>query len=339
MNVRFEQLDAELSRGLKPVYLVSGDEHLLVQETCDSIRNAARQAGFSERELHHVEGQFKWDEFLAAGNALSLFATSKIIELRIPNGKPGDAGSKALQQYCENPGESNLLLVVCPKLDKNSQKGKWFKALDKIGAHIAVWPVDHRQLPGWIAKRMQQAGLEADRDAIKLLAELVDGNLLAATQEIEKLKLLGTGRKIDSACVRDSVCDSSRYNVFNLVDTALQGDLLHTQKILSGLRGEGVEPATLIWALSRELRQLTAMSLAIGKGQSAQQVMKQHRVWSNRQQITARALERLNSRTLSRQLKRMAAADQTMKGMRPGNVWDLLEQTALTLAGAKLATR
>lgn len=337
MNLRPEQLASHLSQGLKAVYLVSGDEPLLVQEACDAIRAAAKQAGFSEREVYQVEGAFKWDEFLASGNALSLFAERKIIELRIPNGKPGDAGSKALQAYCDNLSDDNLLLVVCPKLDKSAQNSKWFKALDSAGVHLAVWPVEHQQLPRWISARMQQAGLQADPDAVKLLAELVDGNLLAAAQEIEKLKLLETGQHIDTACVRASVCDSSRYNIFNLVDTALAGDPAQTQKILSGLRAEGVEPATVIWALSREIRQLCGMALAVEQGQSAQQVMRQHRVWSNRQSITGKALTRLPSRKLQRLLQRMALADQTMKGMQRGNVWDYLEQTALLLAGAKLA--
>ena len=338
MNIRLEQLSAQLEQGLKPVYLVFGDEHLLVQEAADTIRAAARNAGFSEREVHQVDAKYKWDEFFASSNALSLFAERKIIELRLTTGKPGDEGSKALQAYCANPADTNLLLVLAPKLDKSSQNTKWFKALDAAGAHIAVWPVDHQQMPQWIARRMQQAGVTADRDAIKLLAELVDGNLLAAAQEIEKLKLLGTDEPIDSHNIRQSVSDSSRYNVFNLVDAALKGDTTLSHKILTGLRAEGIEPGALIWVLSREIRQLAAMTRLVEQGQSVQQVMRQYHVWSNRQQMTGAALGRLKSRSLYSLLQRMALADQTMKGMRPGNIWDILEQTALGLAGARLAT-
>ena len=336
MNLRFEQLETHLSESLKPLYLVSGDEPLLVQETCDLIREAARQSGFSERETHHVDPLYNWDELWAASSAMSLFAERKIIELRLTSGKPGDQGSKALQAYCENPADSNLLLVITPKLDKSSQNSKWYKALDALGAHVAVWPVDHQQLPQWIARRMRKCGIEADRDAIKLLAELVDGNLLAAAQEIEKLKLISDQKTIDSECVRASVCDSSRFNIFNLVDTALKGDLAHTQKILSGLRAEGIEAATIIWALSREIRQLASMAQLIEKGQSAQQAMRQYRVWSNRQQITGNALARLNLEKLQGLIQDLVLADQVMKGMRPGNVWEPLEQCTLSLAGAKL---
>lgn len=339
MNIRLEQLNAQLDQGLKPVYLVFGDEPLLVQEACDTIRAAARNAGFTEREVHQVDAKYKWDEFFATSNALSLFAERKIIELRLASGKPGDEGSKALQAYCTNPADTNLLLVIAPKLDKSSQNTKWFKALDSAGAHIAVWPVDHQQMPQWISRRVQQAGVKADREAIKLLAELVDGNLLAAAQEIEKLKLLDAERPIDCNSIRESVSDSSRYNVFNLVDAALKGEAAHTHKILAGLRGEGVEPGALIWALSREIRQLASMAQLVEQGQSAQQVMRQYHVWSNRQQMIGKALARLKAQSLHRLLQRMAIADQTMKGMRRGNVWDILEQTALLLAGARLATR
>lgn len=338
MNVRPEQLAAQLKQDLKPVYVVFGDEHLLVQEACDSIRAAARGAGFSEREVYHVEGQFKWDDFLASGSALSLFAARKLIELRLPTGKPGDAGSKALQAYCEMPSEDNLLLVIAPKLDRSSQNTKWFKALDKVGAHVAIWPIDHQQLPRWIDQRLKQAGIAAERDAVKLLADLVDGNLLAAAQEVEKLKLIASDQTITPETVKSSVSDSSRYNVFNLVDAALKGDTQHVVKIIAGLRGEGVEPITVVWALSREVRQLTQMARAMEQGQSAQQVMQQFRVWKNRQNITGSTLSRLRASQLEQLVRKMALADQSVKGMQPGNAWDYLETTALTLAGAKLAS-
>jgi len=337
MKLRLEQLASHLHQGLQPVYLISGDEPLLVQEACDAIRQTAKQAGFTERTLYQTDSQFQWGEFLASHNSLSLFAERKLIELRITNGKPGDEGSKALQAYCESLSEENLLLVVCPKLDKNSQRSKWFKALDNVGAHLAVWPVEQHELPRWIAARMKHAGLQSEPDAIGLLAELVDGNLLAATQEIEKLKLINSGEKIDCATIQAAVSDSSRHTVFDLVDSALLGDLAQTQKTLSGLRAEGVEPIIVIWALSREIRQLASMAQAIEKGQPAAQVMRQQGVWSKRQAITGKALARLSSRRLQRLLQRLALADRIMKGMRQGNLWDHLEQTALLIAGAKLA--
>lgn len=336
MNIRFEQLEADLKQALRPCYLVSGDEPLLVQEACDKIRTAARQAGYSERDIHQVDAQYNWEELLATSHTLSLFADKKIIELRLNNGKPGDQGSKALQAYCDDQTSENLLLVITPKIDKNTQKSKWFKALDSSGAYVAVWPVDHQQLPRWIARRMHQCGLQADREAISLLADLVDGNLLAAAQEIEKLTLVCNQGKVDCETIRASVCDSSRFNVFNLVDTALQGDLAHTQKIVSGLRAEGVEPGAIIWALSREVRQLAAIAQLVEKGQSVQQAMRQFRVWSNRQQLTGSALGRLNTNQLNTLITELAHADQIMKGISKGNIWDQLESVALTLAGAQL---
>ncbi len=336
MNLRFEQLEEHLTQPLKPLYLVSGDEPLLVQEVCDRIRAAARQAGFSERDVQQVDAKYDWHALLDASHTLSLFAEKKIIELNLTSGKPGDQGSKALQAYCAEPAESNLLLIISPKIDKSTQNSKWYKALDSTGVHIAVWPVDHQQLPQWIARRMRKSGINADRDAIKLLADLVDGNLLAAAQEIEKLKLISNRENIDSECVRASVCDSSRFNIFNLVDTALKGDLAYTYKILTGLRAEGIEPGAIIWALSREIRQLAAMKQLMETGQSTQQAMRQYRVWNNRQNITGSALNRSSSNLLNGLIQALALADQMMKGMMPGNTWDQLEQVSLSLAGANL---
>lgn len=339
MNLRPEQLSTHLQQGLKPVYLVSGDEPLLVQEACDEIRQQARQQGFGERTLYQVEGRFDWDQLYNASSALSLFAQRQIIEIRLPSGKPGDEGSKALQDYCQHLSDANLLLLVTPKLDKSTQNSKWFKALDQVGVSLQIWPIDRQHLPQWIARRMRQAGLEAEQDALQLLADLVDGNLLAAAQEIEKLAMQYPAEKVDCQRIRDAVCDSSRYNVFNLIDTSLQGNAAQTLKILSGLQAEGIEPASLIWALAREARQLAGMVRLMEQGQSAQQAMRQYHVWSSRQSITGQALARLTSRLMNQLLVRLAQADQTMKGMREGNVWEQLEQIALQLAGTRLAIR
>lgn len=338
MNVRLEQLASQLQQGLKAVYIVSGDEPLQVQEACQLIRDAAKAAHFSERQVFSVEATFKWDEFLAAGSELSLFASQKIIELRLPNGKPGTEGSKALLAYTDSPSENNLLLISTCKLDKSAQNSKWFKALDQLGAHIAVWPIEAQQLPKWIEQRMSQAGLQPEREATALLAELVDGNLLAATQEIDKLKLLlpEGDLTVSAETVRDCVVNSSRYNVFNLIDNALKGDSKQCLKMLGGLRDEGVEPLSVVWVLSREIRQLALLKHEMQRGRSADQAMQAQRVWRNRQPLINKALARLSVAQLASLSEDIAFVDQLAKGMHQGNPWDQLEQITLTLAGLTL---
>ena len=223
-KLRAEQLGAALTKQLASIYLVSGDEPLLIQECCDQIRAAARKNGFSERELYHVDTSFDWGQLLAAANSLSLFAEKKIIEVRMPTGKPGDKGGKILQEYAQSPAPDNLLLIVTEKLDGATQKSKWFKAIEDAGQHIQVWPVTPAQLPRWIGVRLQQSGLHADSDAIDLLASRIEGNLLAAAQEIEKLKLLATDNRISYELMASVVADSARYDVFGLTDKALHGD-------------------------------------------------------------------------------------------------------------------
>src|SRR5690606_34729471 len=217
-KLRPEQLGAALAKQLAPIYLVSGDEPLLIQESCDQIRAAARKNGFSERELYHVETSFDWNQLLSAANSLSLFAEKKIIELRMPSGKPGDKGGKILQEYAESPAPDNLLLIITEKLDGAVQKSKWFKAVESFGQHIQVWPVTAAQLPRWIGLRLQSAGLRADSDAIDLLVSRIEGNLLAAVQEIEKLKLLADNNHINYELMASVVADSARYDVFGLAD-------------------------------------------------------------------------------------------------------------------------
>lgn len=338
MPIRLDQLDSQLQQGLKPVYIVSGDEPLQVQEACQLIRKAAKAAQFDERETFTADSSFTWSELLNASSAMSLFAAQKLIDLRLPSGKPGTEGSKALLSYADSLPEGNLLLISSCKLDKSAKNSKWFKTLVDIGSHIEVWPIEAHQLPKWIDQRMRKAGLTPERDAVTLLAEQVDGNLLAASQEIEKLKLLlpEGDCKVSVETIRDSVVDSSRYNVFSLIDNALKGDASQCLRMLAGLREEGIEPLQLIWALSREVRQLTAIAHAIRSGQSAEQAMQSQGVWRNRQTIIGRAVSRSSTSKLDQLTRQIALADQLAKGMHHGNLWDELEQITLQLAGAPL---
>jgi DNA polymerase-3 subunit delta len=268
MKLAPAQLAKHLQGSLAPVYVISGDDPLLCQEAADAIRSAARQQGFDERQVFSADANFDWGTLLQAGASMSLFAEKRLLELRLPSGKPGDKGAAALIEYCSRPAEDTLLLISLPKLDGSAQKTKWGKALveGQDTQFIQIWPVDAAQLPQWIRQRLSQAGLSAQQDAVELIAARVEGNLLAAAQEIEKLKLMAEGGQITVETVQAAVADSARFDVFGLVDAVLNGEAAHALRMLEGLRGEGVEPPVILWALARELRLLANLSLQYSQG-------------------------------------------------------------------------
>lgn len=334
MQLRPENLASHLAQQVLPLYLVSGEETLLVQECCDQIRARAREAGANERQILDASARdFDWNELLQGTSEMSLFAERKLIELRIPSGKPGAEGSKAFSEYLALSGGDDILLIVAGKIDKQSQNSKWFKALDGAGAIIQVWPVRSHDLPRWMEQRLAAAGLQIEREALQLLCERVEGNLLAAVQEIEKLKLLATDATISVESVTAAVSDNARYNVFGLADTALQGDAVASLRMLQGLRGEGTEPAVVLWALARELRTLYAAQLDCEKGQSVQRVLGAHHVWKSRVPLMQAALKRLDSNTLAELIGQAAAVDGSIKGYADGRPWDRLECLVTTLCG------
>lgn len=338
-KLRPEQLGAALSKTIAPIYLVSGDEPLLIQEACDTIRRAARSAGFSERELYHCDTSFDWGQVLTAANSLSLFAEKKIIELRLPTGKPGDKGGKILQEYAQSPAPDNLLLIITEKLDGTTQKSKWFKAIEDAGVHIQVWPIGAAQLPRWISQRLQQAGLQADSSAIDLLASRIEGNLLAAAQEIEKLKLLSTDNNMISyEFMASAVADSARYDVFGLVDKALHGDARGAVKTLHGLKTEGTEPINILWALTRDIRSLVQISLAVAQGKPFDMAARQAGIWDKRQPLIQTALRRLKPAHIQQLLRKANGIDKAIKGMRNAEPWDELLDLILNLAGVQSLT-
>ncbi|WP_339898479.1 DNA polymerase III subunit delta [uncultured Gilvimarinus sp.] len=332
-KLRSEQLSRALNGTLAPIYLVSGDEPLLVQEACDAIRHAARAQDFTERELHHVDPSFDWGILHASANSLSLFASKKIIELRIPNGKPGDKGARALTEYASAPPDDTLLLIVTGKLDGSAQRSKWYKALESAGAHLAIWPVDAAQLPRWVGARLQSAGLSADSGAIDLLVSRIEGNLLAAVQEIEKLKLLTDDGVISSQLMASVVADSARYDIFTLADKALAGDARGAVKSLHGLRSEGTEAPAVLWALTRDIRQLLQCAQLIAQGRHKDWAMKQAGVWAKRQAIMGTALNRLSGGQLQLLLRQANGVDRAIKGMRNANPWDELLDLVLSFSG------
>jgi DNA polymerase-3 subunit delta len=334
-KLRPEQLEVTLAKGLAPVYLVSGEEPLLIQEACDSIRQAARKSGFGERELYHADASFDWNQVLASANSLSLFAEQKIIEVRLPSGKPGDKGGKALQEYASSPAPDNLLLLVTGKLDKSAQNTKWFKAIDNAGVHITVWPIGPAQLPRWIGQRLQQAGLRADSGAIDLLAARVEGNLLAAAQEIEKLKLLAPDKLVSAELMASVVADSARYDVFGLVDKALHGDARSAVRTLQGLKAEGTDAIAVLWALTREVRSLVQIAQSLAQGKAFAWAAKQAGVWDKRQPLMQGALRRFKPAQLQQLLRKANGIDKAIKGMRKAEPWDELLELTLNLAGVQ----
>lgn len=328
MRLRAEQLAAQ---PLAVVYMISGDEDLLVQEACDTVRSQCREAGVSDRQVLHVEGKFNWNELLASSNEMSLFAERKLIELRLPSGKPGTEGSKALQAYLENPSPDHVLLIVAGKVDKASTNSKWFKALDSAGIIVQIWPVDAQSLPRWLQQRLQQAGLSIDPDALHMLCDRVEGNLLAAAQEIEKLKLLCAGDRISVEDIGGSVADNARYNLFALLDHALLGQVAQALKMMHGLQAEGTDATVVLWGLAREIRLLYQCRLELDQGRSQNQVMQAQRVWDKRKPIVGAALNRLDNRDLQQLLQDAASADRCIKGMERGRPWDLLSQLIMDL--------
>ncbi len=336
MRVYPEKLAGQLQQ-LLPVYLISGDEPLLVQECCDQVRQAARNAGCTDREVIDTSAPgFKWDEIIASASAMSLFADRKLVELRIPNGKPGAEGSKALQEYLQvSEGSEDILLIIAGKIDKQSTNSKWYKALDAAGATVQVWPVDAKDLPRWLQQRVSAAGMAIDNEALQLLCDRVEGNLLAAVQEVEKLKLLAEGGQITAATVTASVSNNARYNLFDMTDNALKGNAAGSLKMLHGLRGEGTEPAVALWALLREIRTLHQAQQAVDSGQNPQQALSSLRVWKNRMSLMQGALGRHSRNSLNRLLEQATAVDGSIKGFAGGKPWDNLETLILDLAGAR----
>jgi len=332
MRLYPEKLAGQLQQQLLPVYLVSGDEPLLVQECCDQIRRTARERGCNEREIIDcgVSG-FNWQELLHSAASMSLFAERRLIELRLPSGKPGAEGSSALCEYLDSASGDDVLLIVSGKIDKQSTNSKWYKALDKAGATIQVWPIDAKNLPRWLQQRLRNAGLDIDNDALQLLCDRVEGNLLAAVQEVEKLKLLATGSKITLQTVSAAVSDNARYNLFDMTDKALQGNASASLRMLHGLRAEGSEPPVVLWNLAREIRTLYEVRLECDQGQAVQQALAARHVWPSRMPFVQAALARHDSSSLTLLLEQAALVDGSIKGFADGKPWDNLERLVLGL--------
>lgn len=332
MKLPLNNLSAHLEKTLAPCYLVSGDEPLLVQEALDAIRKSARQNGFATRDLHVAARGFSWDELLASSGNLSLFSDKKIVELRLPTGKPGREGSARIAEMAAQRAQDILFLVVAPKLDKRGGGAKWVKALDACGVAIEIWPIGSRELPGWINARMRKHGLTPDREAVSLIADRVEGNLLAAQQEIEKLRLLCGEGPISVADVEAAVADSSRFDVYKLVDAAVAGDTARALRILDNVRAEGIEAPIVVWALTRELRVLVSLAELVQTGTDLSGALQRSGVWRSRQGIVRSCVSRHQTAGLYQLMKTARRADAAAKGQAPGDPWQIFAEMIVSLS-------
>ena len=338
MRLRLEQLEQHLSNQLLPIYLVSGDEPLQSMETLDMLRGKAKAEGYDIRELLDVGRDFHWSTLTQSAASMSLFGDKRIIECRLNTSKPGKEGGAALIEYCEHLPQDTILLIQMSKLEKASQNSKWFKAIEKSGAVIQLWPVNHQQMPGWIKRRAQALGLSLPHDAATLLAERVEGNLLAAAQELEKLRLLFSDKiaaeealKLSAEEVAKAVSNSARYSVYDLVDAALLGDKKRAITVLMGLQSEGVAAPLIAWSLNNEVRQLLNYRQAVNQGHSPELVF--NSVWQNRRELVKNAVRRLSEVRLKQLTSRAALVDKVTKGFAKGDIWDELLNLALGIAG------
>jgi DNA polymerase-3 subunit delta len=332
MKIRSDQLAGHLAARLLPAYLISGDEPLLVGEAADAIREKARREGYAEREVFFVERTFDWNSLRAAGQSLSLFATRRILEVKMPSGKAGVDGAKALVELIEHPPPDTLLLVITDQLDRDTLKSAWVGAMEERAAWVQIWPVKIGELPRWIAARMARLGLKADAAAAQLLAERVEGNLLAANQEIEKLVLLNPGGTIDASAVAHAVANSARYDIFQLSEAALDGDAARALRILAGLKSEGTEAPLVLWALAKELRSLWQGQMRAQTGEAASHPP----AWTRPSPALAQAQRRAASLPLDQLLRDCATIDRMIKGQAAGDPWDALARMTTTLAGKVL---
>jgi DNA polymerase III subunit delta len=335
-KLRLDQLPQHLQGKLHPVYLVSGDETLLVQEACDAIRKAVYTAGFSERERHHISDQHEWSQLLIVGKSLSLFSHKKLIEFHTDNDKLGDSGSKAIAAYLVAPSSDNILLIVTPKLNASQQQSKWLKTIIQQGIWIPIWSLDNAQFRRWVSQRLQQSGLSVDTSAINILVDRTEGNLLAAAQEIEKLTLLATDGVVSSSLMDSVIIDSARFNVFNLTDKALSSDAQGAARCLQGLKNEGVETTIILWGLTREVRNLLMIKQKMEDGQAFASAIGNAGIWDKRKPLIQQALSRLSRLQLEWLLRRANAIDKAIKGLRSSDVWSELLDLTLTLAGVPI---
>jgi DNA polymerase-3 subunit delta len=332
LKVPFRQLERHLADRLANVYLVAGDEPLLVDEALEQIRSAAKRAGFTSRELHTTDRSFRWAELEGGADNLSLFADRKILELRLPTPRPGDAGSRSISSLSERADPDTLLLLaVGEKLDSAASRSAWVKSIDQHGVLVEIWPIERTELPRWIQQRANAVRLKLTTAGAQALAERVEGNLLAADQEIKRLALTAAGREVDEAEVLEFVANNSRFDVFGLADTVLAGEAARAFKILAGLRAEGVHPVQISWALCRDIALLARLEFAVSRGENLDSVLTRSGVWRRRQPLVKQALRKFNAPRLRTLVREAAYVDGALKGVVPAEPWITLTDLLLAM--------
>jgi DNA polymerase-3 subunit delta len=336
MQLRLDALDTHLNKALASLYAITSDEHLLALEAADKIRKTARAQGFSEREVLTVDRSFKWGELLAANQSQSLFGDKKLIELRIPTGKPGKDGGQALQAYAAALSPENVTLITLPKLDWATQKAAWVNTLQQAAVFIDIPLTERTQLPSWIAARLAAQGHSADKQGVEFIADRVEGNLLAAHQEIQKLALLYPAGKLNFEQIHDAVLNVARYDVFKLNEAMLAGNVARLVRMIGGLQGEGEALPLVLWAMAEEIRTLLKLKSGVAQGRPLGVLMKEYRIWGPRERLMEPALRRLKLSTLQTALQDAAQIDKMIKGLRAktfaGDAWDGLLQLGLRIA-------
>ena len=327
-----EQLSPDLP--LKPLYVIHGEEDLLRVEALDVLRQAARQQGYLNREVYSADSaSFDWQELLHAAGSMGLFADLKLLEIHIPGGKPGKAGGDALQELAGRLPEDTAVVLMLPKLERAQMQAKWFAALAKHGVVLEAKAVSGAALPQWIQGRLKQAGLEIEADALSLFAERVEGNLLAAKQEIDKLALLHPrGHLLNVADAEAAVANVARFDVFQLAGAWMSGDAARTARLLEGLEADGEEPVMLLWALAEDIRILIRLTAARKQGQSVQSVRNSLRLWGDKQTLAPMAVRRISIARLLAALQDCAKIDCMIKGAEAGNAWAEFKHLTLELA-------
>ena len=341
MQLRAEALEDHLAKSLAPLYVITSDEHLLALEAADKIRAHARSQGFTEREVLVADRYFDWSSLLAVSQSMSLFGDRKLIELRLPTGKPGKEGGQALQQFAAlsagNPAaQDTLTLISLPKLDWATQKSVWVTALQQAAVFIDIPLVERAQLANWIGQRLTAQGQSAEKIALDFMVERVEGNLLAAHQEIRKLGLLYPEGRLSAEQIQDAVLNVARYDVFKLSEAMLAGDVARLTRMLNGLKGEGEALPLILWAMAEEVRILLKLKLGTDEGRPLAMLLKEYRIWGPRERLVAPALARLSTRILQNALADAGQIDRMIKGLRAkrfsGDAWDALLQLGLKIA-------
>ena len=340
MELPAARISADFKQKIHPVYLIHGDEHLLVQETCDLIIQLAQQAGFTEKERLLVDNDFLWQTLLDSGNTMSLFGEKKVIDLRLTKPTPGKEGSEPLCTYLENPSPDNILLIRAPKIPKEGLNSKWYKAILKSGAVTIIWPIKANELPRWVQQRLKEKNLHLDMEAAQILADRVEGNLLAANQEVEKLALLlPANSQVNAKQIISAVANSSRYDIFSLVDQTLAGDSNKALRMFRALLEEDMEPTLCLWAFRKDLSLLYQIHESLPV-KNISQAMNDLKVWNSRQNLISRVIQKHSKQSIGKLLILCAEMDLAIKGRRSrsssGLPWNLLcEDLIAALSGLK----